>query len=384
LKFKVDYSFLTAAILFYPIALGSVFLFNISPFPITAPYFFLLLLLLLWLMLKREKVSIPVAHSGNFLALALLTLVSILNFSSFRYSLPILFAGYLLVFYWYLTTLQEVSLDIVRSFLSRVFLAYVLISLFFLFVLPHSHMAIGDRFIGFTGSPTTYAAVMATLFLFMDAGREKTGLKRLGTYLLVLLFVYLSKTRLILIFLLLYPFLLFFMARRRVLYRMVYLIFFTTLFFLYGVYRAVVEFFPELITLRYEDGRDASFGLRYYLFELLTNDYFSGSTYEMILGKGNEYSRQLVEADRGLDLFPHNDFYRLMTDWGALGAMLFFVFFYRISGKNRTALMISLLYLILFYSNMVYNLFMVSILLMASFLPMARYSNPPGKQQRDE
>lgn len=384
MKLKVGYRFLTAAVLLYPIVLGGIFLFNISPFPITAPYFSLILLFLLWLLVAREKVSFALGDGADLLLLALITLVSVVNFSSFRYSLPILFSGYLLVFYWYLTTLPQVSFQRISPFLDKAFLAYVLFSIIYLLMVPHSHMAVGDRFIGFTGSPTTYAAVMATLFLFMDASREKITLKRLGTYLLVLLFVYLSKTRLILIFLLLYPFLLFFMLRRRVLYRMVYLAFFTILFFLYAVYRGVVEFFPELITLRYEDGRDASFGLRYYLFELLTNDYFSGSTFEMLLGKGNEYSRLLVEADRGLDLYPHNDFYRLMNDWGALGAVLFFIFLYRIAGKNRTVLMISLLYLILFYSNMVYNLFMVSVLLIASFLPMARYSGPQGKPRQNE
>ena len=86
----------------------------------------------------------------------------------------------------------------------------------------------------------------------------------------------------------------------------------------------------------------------------------------MLFGKGNEYSRLLVKDILNKDLFPHNDFYRIIIDWGFLGSLVFFVYVYRIAKQNTASLMISILYLILFYSNMIFNLFIISILILVS------------------
>ena len=60
---------------------------------------------------------------------------------------------------------------------------------------------------------------------------------------------------------------------------------------------------------------------------------------------------------------PHNDFLRILTDWGAIGLLLFMLLFYKLSTKDTTTLFISLVYLLLFYSNMVFNLFLISLLI---------------------
>jgi hypothetical protein len=228
-------------------------------------------------------------------------------------------------------------------------------------------MEIGNRFVGFTASPTTFSGILVVVFILVDVTLKPLSRTRLILLFIVLLFVYLSKTRLILLFLIVYPFLVFFIKKKAVSLGLVFLVVFTTLFFVYALYGWVIERFPELVTLRYEDARDASFGLRYQMYKVVELDFYSGTIWEILFGKGNEYSRLLIIENMGKDFFPHNDFIRIINDWGIVGASAFFIFLYRISKKNITGLLVSLLYLILWYSNMIFNLFLISILIIASF-----------------
>ena len=248
----------------------------------------------------------------------------------------------------------------------RFLIIYLVLSFGFL-ALEHTHMLIGDRYIGFTGSPTTFAGILVTAYILWDRTQESAGLVRLIMYGLVFFLVVLSKTRLVIIFFVLYPLLIFIIKKKALKYSSLFLTFFGVLFFLYPLYDIVVKQFPQLITMRYEDARDASFGLRYYLYQLVFNDFSEGNLIEMFFGSGNEASRLEVLSETEKDLFPHNDFIRVINDWGIMASILFFIFLYRISKKNLTALMIGILYLILFYSNMVFNLFMMSVLMISYF-----------------
>lgn len=366
MKIHLNYDWLTSAILLYPIILGFIYAFNIIPFFITAPYFFLILVILLIKVLQKRTLTFDRAQSINLILLLFLIAVSVFNFSSIRYSLPILFTFYIFTLYLYLASIVKQKGHLNTNLISQFFWIYILLSVFFLLFMDFAHMVVGDRFIGFSGSPTTYAAFLAAIFVMLDSSIKRFTYLRIVVYLLVLLFVYLSKTRLILLFLVMYPLLLLILRKRRFPYTAVYLSFFVILFFLYAVYGFVVVYFPELITLRYEDARDASFGLRYHLYKIVEGDFLSGNFWEKLLGKGNEYSRLLIEREMGRDLFPHNDFLRVINDWGLFGGGVFFLFLYRISRKTFTALLISLLYLILFYSNLVFNLFLISALILAS------------------
>lgn len=362
MKLKFGYNTIISLIFLYPILLGVIFFFGITPFAITAPYFFFLLLAFLIRVFSEPELRLGKEHLINILLLISLTLITCLNFSSVRYSMPILFAFFCLSLYLYLTVFNPLPPQNKGIILSRFLYIYLALSCGFL-LLGHAHMEVGDRYIGFTGSPTTYAGILSTIYILWDLGQSKMTPKRIIIFFLAVLFVFLSKTRLVLIFIVLYPLLLFFIRYKTLNYSWVFVVFFGVLFFLYPLYDIVIERFPQLVTIRYDDARDASFGLRHFLYQLVSENFNSGSTMQMLFGRGNEMSRLLVINEIDKDLFPHNDFIRLIYDWGIVGAMLFYVFLYRISTKNIYTLMISLLYLILFYSNMVFNLFLISILI---------------------
>src|SRR5690606_9596373 len=136
-------------------------------------------------------------------------------------------------------------------------------------------------------------------------------------------------TRLILVFLAIYPLLLYVIKRKALSNSFVFIVFFLILFFVYPIYSIIVDSFSELISIRYEDNRDASFGLRSHLYNLVEKDFFSGSAWDMLFGKGNEHSRLLVYNEMQQDVFPHNDFMRILNDWGIVGGSIFFFYLYR-------------------------------------------------------
>lgn len=366
MRLRINYNFLSSAVLLYPLLLGVIYAFDFVPFFITAPYFFGTLVLLIAVLWPQRKLGFARTELVNLLILLTLLIISFFNFSSLRFSLPILFSLYLFFYYLYLAAIDRGRGTYEHHLLRKFYLIYILVSFFFLLLLPHAHMEIGDRFTGFTGSPTTFSAFLAAVFVILDGRKKSLSFERIGLYMITLVLVYLSKTRLILVFLLAYPILIFLLRAKGVRKSFLFMTFFTVLFFLYEVYGLIIDYFPGLITIRYEDARDASFGLRYHLYQVVKEAFYQGQWHEIFLGRGNEEARLLVHEDIGFDIFPHNDFLRLLYDWGVLGGSLYFIFLYRIAKRNQTALFLSLLYLILFYSNLVFNLFLVSLLLLSA------------------
>ncbi|MBA4745339.1 MAG: hypothetical protein H2058_08775 [Muricauda sp.] len=365
MKIKFGNGFFLASILSYPVLLGAIFFFDLEPFRVTAPYFFIILLFLSIKIVRQRKFMISKQDSSNLLIILLVVLVSAINFTTVRYSIPILFATYSFILFLYLTTVES-GFILKNKIVRRYLVIYLLMAVMFLFV-SHAYMEVGERYIGFTGSPTTFAGLLAALFILFDTMTDQKRWIRVLTFLFVLFFVGLSKTRLVIIFLIGYPVLRYVINKKALNRGGVFLIFFLILFFVYSLYGIVVENYPELITLRYKDARDASFGLRYRLYQIVEENFFLGNKWEILFGKGNEYSRNLIIEKIGLDIFPHNDFIRLINDWGILGAGIFFVLLYRLALKNITSLLIALLYIVLWYSNMIFNLYLVSILIISSF-----------------
>lgn len=234
--------------------------------------------------------------------------------------------------------------------------------------IPFIFMDIGwdntGRFTGFIGSPTVFSGIIVTLYVIVTEKWNIRALKFIVISLVVFGIIYLTKTRLILIFILLYPLIKYLYATKKwITTKKLFLIFLITIMSIYPLYDLVIKWFPVLVSMRYEDQRDASFGLRYFVFKKMNKEYSEGTFIEKSIGKGNEYSRSYINDLFGFDLMPHNDFVRLLTDWGLVGVFLFLFFLYKVSVRHRTVCYVSIVYLLLFYSNMVFNIFLISLIL---------------------
>ena len=356
MRTKLTINNILFSILLYPIVLSIYPFFGGNLFSITAPYFFGLLLFLVLVISIKNKVTL----FRLFPIVSFLIIISLYNFSSLRYSLPLFFVFYIFILLSFTrySKLGQINIGMVFSFLYL----YVFLSIPFIFF--ESAWDETQRFKGFVGSPTVYAGILTAVYVVSSINLRVKSYSFLLLTTVVFFLIYLSKTRLILVFIILYPFLLYAVREKSwISLKKMFFIFFVISLSIYPLYEQAVKTFPSLVSLRYDDNRDASYGLRYFLYSKMKEVYFSGDLKEKLIGRGNEFSRVYIESLLGRDLMPHNDFLRILVDWGAIGLLLFMFLFYKLSTKDSTTLFISLVYLLLFYSNMVFNLFLISLLI---------------------
>lgn len=366
MKVNADFRLYLHAVLIFPFFLGVVTATGKEPFFITAPYFILFMGLLGFLIISR-KVSVMSKWGLIQTALiSLLVVVSLYNFSSFRYSLPIVFTTYLLVSHVFLSHYSHSFHFSDFKYFKHYFIFYILLSIFFILV-PLGPVQKFSRFDGFLGSPTVYSAFLVLLYMLAVPQLKSIYLKVL-LYFIVFTFVLLSKTRLVLLLMIALPFLYFAIDRFKLGLKKIFFATLLVLIFLYPAYKIVIDYFPELVTIRYKKGEDRSYDLRFYLYSLTQDDFFKQDFATQLLGQGNEHSRLLVKRTLNEDIYPHNDFIRIVNDWGLLGGIIFFIVIFRYGTRSKIALMIAIIYLIQFYSNLVFNLFLVSILMGVSIL----------------
>lgn len=343
-------------VLLYPIVLFFPNLIGYPAFFLTSPYFFFIFGCLIILILLKQKFT----YFKNAKLIIALILVVIYNFSSIRYSLPIFFIFYILILHTALNAVPPGKIN--KKLFQTFYYIYIVISIPFIF-LAHGWDDSG-RFLGFIGSPTVYAGIMTIGYAVVAKDWKSKSWKFIILSLITFGLVFISKTRLLLLFLLIFPLLKYILSKDIWLNnKKIFLIFSITVMSVYPLYGVVTGLFPSLVTMRYEEGsKDTSLGLRLYLSNVVFEDYESGSAVEKVIGKGNEHSRELVHNLFKFDIMPHNDFWRLLNDWGVLGFLLFFCLLYQMSIVNRNALYICLVYILLFYSNMVFNTFIISML----------------------
>src|SRR5690606_32503511 len=116
------------------------------------------------------------------------------NFTSFRYSLPVLFSFYIFILELYTAFISKHNNEESPLKTIRFLWLYLMLSLVFLVFFDFSHMEVGNRFNGFTGSPTTYAAIMTIIYLLVDYEMKNNFSRRILLFLIIFLMVYLSKT----------------------------------------------------------------------------------------------------------------------------------------------------------------------------------------------
>lgn len=356
-KIKLSINKILFIVLFYPIFLFFPNVFGKESFFLTTPYFFIVFLFLTAILLFRSKFYFPI----NFKILVLLIIIVFYNFSSFRYSLPVFFILYVFVLNAVLTSMEKDKISI--KMLELIFYLYVIISIPFIFL--NNGWDISNRFVGFVGSPTVYAGIMASGYAIVTKNWKQKTFKNIVLYVIIFGFIFMTKTRLLLIFMAVFPVFKYFLNYKSWFSKKkVYIVFLITTMSVYPLYGVVTDLFPSLVSIRYEEGsKDKSFGLRLYLNKFMLDDFKEGTFREKVLGKGNEYSRILVKEKFKADLMPHNDFWRILNDWGALGLVVLLYFIFKISIKNNNVFYISLIYILLFYSNMVFNVFIISLLI---------------------
>ncbi len=295
---------------------------------------------------------------------AIIFILIVINFSSFRFSKPLFFFFYCLILYISLN--RFCNYYQARKFVQPLLLFILVpsISLSF-FNIGYTEL---NRFYGFLVSPTVFTVFLDAFFILYLFFSKNNKIVTIFIYLILFYLHVISGTRLNLLFLLAIPFLYYFSINATKYLKIFFLfIYIVLLNFIYPAYNYFSEHSKKnIVAFRYDNNKDTSFSLRYALFNTMINDYLDSSINDQIFGKGSEYNRQLIVEKYGKPIFGHNDFIRILLDFGICVLILYMGILIRLSLKNELTFLLVTLYLLSFYHNMIYSYFLISLIFISS------------------
>lgn len=346
-------------ILLYPLFYAIPFInFNIG-YVFSVIYFLPFTLFITFL--NNRKVSSVFLKKNliNVVLLVILFSMILFNTNSLRYTKPLVFFFFILSFYFLSITLEFV---VNRKFIKGFAILFIFLSAIFL---ASSERYTMGRYMGFLPTPTVYSVYLEVFLILSIYFMEKISLKTI-LFVIAGFFILLTKTRLNIFFYFSIPLIIYCLERWNPGKFKILLVFIIGLNLMYPSYEYLVktDIAGKLLTSRYENQRDASFGLRIYMNNVLFEKYKSDSNlYQKIFGKGTESSRKIMEEKLGKDRLPHNDFLRFTVDFGLLATILYLVILFRIARNNNLSFVLLLLYLFSFYHNMIYDFLLVALII---------------------
>ncbi len=331
-------------------------------------YFFILILFLILghlSIIKIQKIDIKVLiFSYFFISILLLIFFQSTDQKAFK---PIIYMLYILIFYFYISIMSHKKIDILRY---TSIIMYIMLGLSILFLFDQTRYTDLGRYTGFAISPTTLTVFLDSIFIFYIFSNSKQK-NKLIAFLLLLFFSLLSETRLNTLFLLMLPILYYILESTntkttRSIILSGYIISLNLVYPLYNYYIQIND--SNMFAQRYEAGTDSSFGLRYAMFTIVTDELADSTTQEILFGKGRGYARQLILEEYDIDLQPHNDFLRFLLDYGLFASFIFLTILFFLAIQNNLSTLISMLYFLAFYHNMIYSYYLISLVMIASIM----------------
>lgn len=354
---KLDRNFVLLFILNYPLVIGLPFIPDSIGLSLNIYYFTIpLFLLFIIVLLMRKRKTLHRGEVGSLLILAVLVTQSAFFLKEITF--PIIFFMVLIVSIIGFNNLEGRLSGRMILFVAILYLIVSVVA----FASPGNFILSG-RFSGFTVSASIYSTFITAIYIVFHINCSLSIRRKAFIYFGFLLLILFSETRLNLLLFLLLP-LIIWLSKQEKLKLLALLIFIVGLNLAYPLYNRIVERPNVITTFRYADGRDASFELRYELFAKVWQQYSSLTFSEKLLGKGPEASRILIKNSFGDDHMPHQDFMRLLYDFGLLGMSIFIFFIIQQAITNEVSYSLAYLYFVSFFHNMVFNLFVVLLLIL--------------------
>ena len=357
---KITSGHILFLILLYPFFYVSSYIAFKIGYLFSVYYFVPITLFLLLLNLGKHSVEILKRNALNIGLLLILIILVLINTTDLRYSKPLFFFVFVLNIYILCLTLK---VNVHKKMLKEFFFLLLALSILFL---PDQDRYFASRYFSFLSSPTVFS-VYIEVFLILFLCFSKNNRLKIVLFCLAGVFIILTKTRLNLLFFVTIPVMIYYSHKLYNFKFRIVVIYLVCLNLLYPLYNLLVQSEvgrDALVASRYESGKDASFGLRNHLHLIVYRDYMLNSTMsEKILGRGSEVSRKIVIDNLRKDILPHNDFMRFTLDFGILTMIVFIIFIYRVASSNYVSSILFLLYLFSFYHNMIYDFFLIALII---------------------
>lgn len=328
-------------------------------------YFLLLLISIFILSSHRSCFKI---YRKDFIIckyLLILVLISLYNYRGLNYIKPQVFIIFIFTFFLFLGLSQKQNKITVNFNLF----IYLFILTTFITLLSSNYYTPLGRFYGFIGSPTVLT-VFLDLYIIVFFFTNNSKITSLFIYFIVFYIHIKAQTRLNLMYLTVLPMMIKIISnfKLRIYKVFILFLFILSLNFLYPIYQFYTETSESnLAASRYEDGRDASFGLRLAMYNVVLLNLANSNLTTLLVGHGSEYTRELIFLEYNKDLLPHNDFLRLLTDFGVIFLVIYLIVIFKIALKNNLSYILTTLYFLSFYHNMVFSFFIFSIMIISYY-----------------
>lgn len=273
--------------------------------------------------------------------------------------------------YFYLLGLIFISLYVSQDTLhigdvkkiSAVYIVlFITLSVVF-FMFDSAYIDDGERYKGFAMSPTHFSVyALCTSVIAYNSFLQKKNV--IICFVAFSLLIFFSETRLsLLVFILITSIFLFseHIKKHLKLYFVMLFLFFSLSYPIYGV----IYQYTKVVSLRYEGDADKSFDSRLLIQQVIFDEFSRAEEKDLLLGHGAEAARNRLIQFYGQDVMPHNDYIRIIYDYGLLGFTLFVMLLYFLSTKNIYTLSFSAIYLSSFYHNMAFSLYVIAMIIIS-------------------
>jgi len=315
-------------------------------------YFIYLLPLLLiysllcsYVILKSEMLN-----KGRIIYFIALLLIVLVNFSADNISFSIYV--FVIFFFCFIFSTSVFSLDkAYYKLISVVILFYFVLSFVLLFH-GGSYVFVGDqyRFRGLALSPTTNGIIMLVFYVFF-LNLSKSYFLKVVVYFVMIIILFKGESRIDIVMGMMLP--LYYFAANKKIYSFnksyVFLLGFFFIAFMYPIYDYVSfsELFPVL-----RENTDASDSTRLYYNMIMLDQISESGLVRFFLGNGLNSSLLLIGDYK---IKPHNDYLRLIYEFGFLFFVLFVYMVYDLYKRSGKYSYIVFVYLSSFFHNMVFD-----------------------------
>jgi hypothetical protein len=218
------------------------------------------------------------------------------------------------------------------------------------------------RFHSWSGSPTTMCFYCISLFyiginIFEIKNKRKIKLALLFSLLFVIILLSGTRSALILFALI---FIAYFGVFNKLINKKVIVCLFVIALLLMSVfndllYDTLYDLGLNQFTGRYADGTDYSYLTRLELKIKLLTLIREASFFQVLFGRGSGYTVGYLSHLEDLKILAHNDFLKIIIDWGIVFTFLFLSSLVHLFLKVRNAIIPLAIYVLSFYHNMMFD-----------------------------
>lgn len=329
-----------------------------------------LLVVLIYEFARRQKVRLNCDTFVTFILLSITLFNFNQTYSAYSLYLVLLFV---IILIFSLST-SYIVLDGFRRGIIWLIILYFMATL--ILSLSSDYYQIFDgsnRFSGLMHSPTTFGIISLlffTLYLKLSYGSSRVSVSLVYVVMLYLIFIAGSRLNLMVAILIPFYFLFindhYFKQFRVVLFVVVML----SVFFIYPSYQYVKGNYQVEKLMR--DNIAGSDTTRMIFSAKVINEISVSNNSEIAFGHGSNLSLDVIGTEK---VKPHNDFLRIIYDYGVLFFILFLFKLYGIFKKDIYHSFVITIYMVSFYHNMVFDLYTVSFILIFTTLALNRKCN---------